>query len=88
MASVIFCSVASALRGFGLTQLEKSVRSVAGKSLVSTVGIGAGTRLAREMLTLKRPGTGIPYGQLDMLLGRCATVDIPSDTVLSWDMVE
>jgi sialic acid synthase SpsE len=74
--------------GFGLTEIEKSVRAVAGKSLVSTVGIGAGTCLAREMLTLKRPGTGIPHGQLDMLLGRRAAVDIPSDTVLSWDMVE
>ena len=74
--------------GFGMTDLEEDVRAVAGKSVVSAVGIGAGTPLAREMLVLKRPGTGIPPGDLEALVGRPAAVDIQSDTVLSWDMVE
>ena len=74
--------------GLGMTDLEEDVRSVAGRSIVSSVSIKEGTTLAPELLTLKRPGTGIPYGDLGGLVGRCAAVDIPSDTVLSWDMVE
>jgi N,N'-diacetyllegionaminate synthase len=73
---------------FGMSDLEEDVRAVAGKSIVSAADIKAGTLLAREMLTLKRPGTGMAYGEFDRLLGRVAAVDIPSDTILSWDMVE
>jgi sialic acid synthase SpsE len=71
-----------------MSDLEEDVRIVAGKSIVSAADIKAGTRLSHEMLTLKRPGTGLAYGEFDRLLGRVAAVDIPSDTILSWDMVE
>ncbi|MFH1107594.1 MAG: N-acetylneuraminate synthase family protein [Planctomycetota bacterium] len=71
----------------GMTQIEEDVRAAARKSVVSAVAIRQGTRLARSMLTLKRPGTGIPPNDLATLLGREAATDIPSDTLLSWDMV-
>jgi N-acetylneuraminate synthase/N,N'-diacetyllegionaminate synthase len=71
----------------GITQIEEDVRAAARKSVVSAVAIRRGTRLARSMLTLKRPGTGIPPNDLATLLGREAATDIPSDTLLSWDMV-
>jgi len=71
----------------GITQIEEDVRAAARKSVVSAVAIRQGTRLARSMLTLKRPGTGIPPNDLATLLGREAATDIPSDTLLSWDMV-
>jgi sialic acid synthase SpsE/CMP-N-acetylneuraminic acid synthetase len=71
----------------GITQIEEDVRAAARKSVVSAVAIRQGTRLTRSMLTLKRPGTGIPPNDLATLLGREAATDIPSDTLLSWDMV-
>ncbi len=71
----------------GITEIEEDVRAAARKSVVSAVAIRRGTRLARSMLTLKRPGTGIPPNDLATLLGREAATDIPSDTLLSWDMV-
>ncbi len=39
------------------------------------------------MLTVKRPGCGIPPKHLDLVVGRLARVDIESDDVLTWDMV-
>ncbi len=72
----------------GMTALERDVRDVAGRSVVTAVDVKAGTVLARAMLTLKRPGTGIPCGDFDRLIGRRAAVDLMSDTLLSWEMVE
>jgi N-acetylneuraminate synthase len=40
------------------------------------------------MLTLKRPGTGIPPTDLDRLVGRRVAVAIPSDTLLSWEVIQ
>lgn len=71
----------------GLAELERDVRAVARKSVVAAVPIAAGTVLAPEMLTIKRPGGGIPPDQLDALPGRRALCDIAADTVLTWELV-
>ena len=60
---------------------------MAGRSVVAATRIRAGTRLARNMLVLKRPGGGIPAGDLERLWGTRAARDIESDTMLAWDMV-
>lgn len=72
----------------GLSDCETEVRAVAARSVVSIVDIEAGTQLTRDMITLKRPGMGIPPADLTRVAGRRAAVDIPRDTVLSWDMVQ
>ena len=46
-----------------------------------------GTAITREMLTYKRPGTGISPRHLDLVVGRVARVDIPEDTTMTWEMV-
>lgn len=71
----------------GMSDREAEVRAVARNSVVAMVDIPAGTRLTAAMLTLRRPGGGIPATDLDGLSGRRAAVDIPCDTTLSWDMV-
>ncbi len=71
----------------GMSPLEADVRKVARKSVVVTKSIPIGTVLTDAMLTCKRPGTGISPVDLPSLVGRRTTVDIPSDTVLSWNMV-
>jgi N,N'-diacetyllegionaminate synthase len=72
----------------GMSDLERPVREVAGRSIVSRCGITRGTVLQAGSLDVKRPGGGIEPGRLEELLGRRAAVDIPADTVLSWEMIE
>ncbi len=74
--------------GLGMSEIEREVRAVARKSVVANRVITAGTRIAADMLTLKRPGTGIPPGDMRRLIDRETAVDIPEDTILSWDMVK
>lgn len=71
----------------GLEPLEKDAFLYARRSLTSAVAIPRGTKLTRPMLTYKRPGTGIPPRFLDIVVGRAASVDIPEDTTLTWEML-
>ena len=71
----------------GFDDCESPVRTVAARSVVAAVDILAGTRLTDAMLTLKRPGTGIPAVALPDLRGHTAGTDIPRDTILSWEMI-
>ena len=68
---------------------EESVEmySKARRSVVAAVAIPAGTRVTREMLTVKRPGHGVKPKFIDALVGRVAAVDIDEDDVITWEMV-
>lgn len=57
------------------------------RSLVATRDIATGTVITAEMITRKRPGTGIRPKFLDVVIGRKARVDIKEDTTLTWDMI-
>jgi sialic acid synthase SpsE len=57
------------------------------RSVVAACRIPAGTRITREMLTVKRPGHGIKPKYIDTLVGRSATVDIDEDEVITWEAV-
>ena len=46
-----------------------------------------GTRIEPAMLTIKRPGGGIRPKFADLVVGRVASVDIPEDTVITWEML-
>ena len=65
---------------------EEKPREMARRSLVSQVAIPEGTVVTREMLTYKRPGFGIQPGELEKLVGRRSSVDIPEDQPLFWEM--
>jgi len=71
----------------GMTEAEDGVRTVSRKSVVAAVSIPAGTQITSDMLTLKRPGTGIPPSELSAVAGREAKVDISADAILTWAMV-
>lgn len=58
------------------------------KSLVAAVAISKGTRLTPELITIKRPGTGIPPSLLEHYLGKEILVDIEEDTVLQKTMFD
>jgi len=66
---------------------QKEMYAKARRSVVAAVAIPAGTRLAREMLTVKRPGHGIKPSLIDALIGRAASTDIEEDEVITWEML-
>ncbi len=71
----------------GLEPLEKEAFLYARRSVTSAKAIGAGATITRDMLTYKRPGTGISPRHFDLVIGRTARQDIPEDTTLTWEMV-
>jgi N,N'-diacetyllegionaminate synthase len=71
----------------GLEPMEREAFLYARRSVTSKVRIARGSSITREMLTYKRPGTGISPRHLDLVVGRVARQDIPEDTTITWDMV-
>lgn len=63
---------------------EEPVALWAKRSLVAATDIPAGTPITREMLTSKRPGTGIRSKQYSEIIGRKAIRDIAVGTQLKW----
>lgn len=57
------------------------------RSVVAARAIPAGTEIASDMLTVKRPGFGVAPRDLRALVGRRAARDIEADEVVTWDMV-
>jgi len=71
----------------GPVEAESQAYKFARRSIVSKKSIPRGTEITRNMLTFKRPGTGIYPKHVDVVVGRTAKVDIPEDTVLEWSMI-
>jgi sialic acid synthase SpsE/CMP-N-acetylneuraminic acid synthetase len=72
----------------GLCELEKPVRDVARRSVVSAVDIPSGSLITQSMLISKRPGTGIPSEFMASVVGRRTRQSISADALLAWDMLE
>jgi N-acetylneuraminate synthase/N,N'-diacetyllegionaminate synthase len=69
------------------TESELELRLVARRSIVAALEIRKGQVITKEMVTFKRPGTGIPPNELRILLGKRAAREIKRDEVLTWDMI-
>lgn len=69
------------------SETEDLARLNARRSIVASVGIPSGTVIQKEMLTFKRPGTGISPSEVNSILGRRAVCDIPEDEVLKYGMI-
>ena len=61
---------------------EKEIKDVARKSVVLNEDITKGTVLKREMLSIKRPGTGIAPKHIDDIVGKEVIKDLKSGTVM------
>ena len=70
------------------TAREIETAKVARRSIVATQTIPAGQVVERNMIAMKRPGTGIPPARLDAVVGRKTRVEIPSGTLLEMEMFE
>lgn len=67
---------------------EQTARENARRSLVADIDIPKGSVIKREMLTFKRPGTGISPERIEEILGKKTLVDIAEDTILQESMME
>ena len=65
----------------------RDMKAIFEKSVVAVRDIAAGTELTDDLLTVKKPGSGIPAAQFDDLLGRRAKRDLKGDSLLTWDDV-
>ncbi|MBI4257081.1 N-acetylneuraminate synthase, partial [Candidatus Uhrbacteria bacterium] len=66
---------------------EANTAAVARKSIVAARDIPAGTALTENLMTIKRPGTGLPPSILSHLVGRVVTRNIPAGTILTLEML-
>jgi N-acetylneuraminate synthase len=68
------------------TASEVETAKVARRSLFASVDIPAGATLKREMVMMRRPGTGLSPALLSTLIGQRAARDIAAGTILEIDM--
>lgn len=69
------------------TPVELRNRAVARKSLVAARDLAAGTVLAAEDLIIRRPGTGLPPGHRERVIGRRIGVSLAAGSVLTAEML-
>ena len=66
---------------------EANTAKVARKSLVAAQDIPADTILTEELITVKRPGTGLPPSLRSSLVGRKVQRLIPAGTPITFEMI-
>ena len=71
----------------GPYEAEAKAFQLARKSLVAAKNIPQGTVITAELLTCKRPGTGIYPKFFEWVVGRTARQTIKEDTTITWEMV-
>ena len=67
---------------------EGESRKQARRSIVANVCIKEGTEITEDMLTYKRPGTGISPSEMDNVIGKKAKIDIAEDELLKYEYLE
>lgn len=65
---------------------EADTAAVARKSLVAAWDIPAGATLTEKLISIKRPGSGLPPVMLPYLIGRTLGVDVPAGQLLQLEM--
>ena len=74
------------IRKFSDTELE--IKKVARKSIVLNHDVSKDMIIERGMLSIKRPGTGIPPKFIDDVVGKKLIKDLKANNVLKWDYLE
>ena len=77
--------------GYGIKQPKPSeldLMRAGRRSLVARSRIEIGQVINRNMLDVKRPGTGIPPSLIQLVIGRCAKRTINVDQLILWEHLE
>jgi N-acetylneuraminate synthase/N,N'-diacetyllegionaminate synthase len=67
------------------TKSEHELSLVARRSIVAKQRIEEGEEISMDMVSIVRPGTGLPPKLIDIVVGRRARREIEPDQVLTWD---
>ena len=67
---------------------ESSTKRASRRSIVLTKDIKKGDIITADLITFKRPGTGISPARVDDVVGKTALVDISKDTLIDFDMID
>lgn len=67
---------------------EMPARLYARRSIVARNKIPRGVQITRDMITFKRPGTGIKPSDLENVIGSFALVDLAEDELISPDKIQ
>ena len=67
---------------------ESSAKRASRRSIVLTKDIKKGDIITVDLITFKRPGTGISPARVDDVVGKTALVDISKDTLIDFDMID
>ena len=70
-----------------ITKSEQKFRPLMRKSVAAKIDIKTGTKLKKSMLTILRPGTGIPPNLLNNLIGTTTKKNIEKGSIINWDML-
>jgi len=71
-----------------LAQEMRSMRDMFGKSLALKYSMSSGEIISSEAITSKKPASGIPYRDIDKVIGKKLIRDVPSNRLLSWDDID
>jgi N,N'-diacetyllegionaminate synthase len=66
---------------------EAEIAAVARRSLVAACDIDAGTELTKELIAIRRPGTGLPAAMLSEVVGRTLRVPARAGELLTLEML-
>jgi N,N'-diacetyllegionaminate synthase len=70
------------------TTSEKKIMKLVRKSIVAKGDVEKGIILTKDMLSIKRPGTGLPPTELEKIIGKKTKRCIAQDEIFQLDMVE
>lgn len=84
---VVYIRNTEKLLGDGIkkpTERESAIMKDVRRSIVASCNLAKGTIITKDMLSFKRPGTGIKPEMADILIGRRLKRDIVKDEVIEW----
>ena len=69
------------------TKSEEKIKKVVRKSIVARVGIPKNTKITKDVLIIKRPGTGIKPKYMKKVLGKRTKINIKKEDLIRWKMI-
>lgn len=70
------------------TNEEEEMKKIVRKSIVSKYDMAKGTVITKDLIDLKRPGTGIEPKYIEDIIGRETLKEIKKNQLLTWDMIK
>lgn len=68
--------------------IELEIREQSRQSVCATRDLPAGTQLTSDMLTIKRPGTGIPAADFPAVIGQTLEQPVAANSILVWEDIQ